>query len=400
MSYIIISNRMRSLHVLIEHLALENLREDKDYIIVTADKGVTLVVMDKTEYIRKCEALLQDNPVYQHLSKDTSPTIHKELIKSWQDYKDSNFISETEYTCLRSHGSNSPVARFYGPKIHKNNMPMHPIVSACGKETYNTAKFITKIMQNYCGKTLSFVKDSEDFISKIKHLLINPEEETLVSFDVSAFFTSIPVYPKFLPVLISPMSTRSQQKNSPSFWNSLSINCIFCFNVKFYKQLQGVAMGSLVSLITANIDLEHFESLAIPTSPTLIKWWFRHDDDDDVHSATRKDQVNKLQEQLNSIDPHVRFTIKLPGTGGLSFLDTLTKPTPISIESTVYREPTHTDRDLDYSNHPISAKLSVICILIHRAGQVCSTGGSCLSQIFWEHENLSGLSIIWLIQLL
>ena len=28
------------------------------------------------------------------------------------------------------------------------------------------------------------------------------------------------------------------------------------------------------------------------------------------------------------------------------------------------------------------------------------TGGSCLSQIFWEHENLSGLSIIRLIQLL
>ena len=31
-----------------EHLALENLREDKDHIIVTADKGVALVVMDKT----------------------------------------------------------------------------------------------------------------------------------------------------------------------------------------------------------------------------------------------------------------------------------------------------------------------------------------------------------------
>ena len=25
------------------------------------------------------------------------------------------------------------------------------------------------------------------------------------------------------------------------------------------------------------------------------------------------------------------------------------------------------------------------------------TGGSCLSWIFWEHENLSGLSVIWLI---
>ena len=45
----------------LEHLALENLGKDKDHIIVIPDKGVALVVMDKTEYITKCEALLQDN---------------------------------------------------------------------------------------------------------------------------------------------------------------------------------------------------------------------------------------------------------------------------------------------------------------------------------------------------
>ena len=64
-----------------EHLALENLRKDKDHNVVTGDKGMALVVLDKTEYITKCEALLQDNSVYQHLSKDTSPAIHKELVK-------------------------------------------------------------------------------------------------------------------------------------------------------------------------------------------------------------------------------------------------------------------------------------------------------------------------------
>ena len=32
-----------------DYLALENLRNDKDYLIVTADKGVALVVMDKRE---------------------------------------------------------------------------------------------------------------------------------------------------------------------------------------------------------------------------------------------------------------------------------------------------------------------------------------------------------------
>ena len=94
-------------------------------------------------------------------------------------------------------------------------------------------------------------------------------------------------------------------------------------------------------------------------------------DVDNVYSATRKDQVNKLQEH---IDPYIKFTIKLPRTDGLLFLGTLTKPTPNSIESAVYRNPTNIARYLDYiSNHPISAKLSVIHTLIHRAKEVCST---------------------------
>ena len=61
------------------------------------------------------------------------------------------------------------------------------------------------------------------------------------------------------------------------------------------------------SPVIANIYMEYFESLAIPTSPTVIKWLFRYVDD--VYSATRKDQVNKLQEHLNSMDPHMKLTI-------------------------------------------------------------------------------------------
>ena len=124
-------------------------------------------------------------------------------------------------------------------------------------------------------------------------------------------------------------------------------------------------MGSPISPIIANIYREFFESLAIPTSSTSIKWWLKYVDN--VHSATRKDQVNKFHEHLNSIDPHIKFTIELPWTDGIPFLDTLNKPIPNSIESTVYRKLTQTDRSLDYnSNHPISAKLSVIHTLIYK----------------------------------
>ena len=251
---------------------------------------------------------------------------------------------------------------------------MHPIVSPYGTAINNTAKFITKILQKYCGKTSSFHKDSTDFIQKIKHLSIKEEEETSVSVDVRALFTSIPL-PVSLQVVNSKIST------STSFTNNCKIptekfimflefnitNCIFCFNKKFYKKLQDAAMSSPVSPGIANICMEYFESLAIPTSPTLIKWWFRYVDD--VHSTTRKDQGNTLQLHISTHKifhrtPRNRFP----------FLDTLTKPTPNPIESTIYRKLTHTDRFLECnSNHPISATPSVIHTPIHRAKHLCST---------------------------
>ena len=148
-----------------------------------------------------------------------------------------------------------------------------------------------------------------DFIPKIKHLSINPEEETLVSFYVSALFTSIPE-PVALKVINSKISTCTSFTNICKVPTEQLIKileftittCIFCFNKTFYKQLHGAAIGSPVSPVIPNIYMDNpFETLAIPTSPTLMKWWLRYVHD--VHSAARRDQVNKLQEHVSSIDP-------------------------------------------------------------------------------------------------
>ena len=135
---------------------------------------------------------------------------------------------------------------------------------------------------------------------------------------------------KILPAPISPMSARSLQENLSSFWNSLSPTASSA-------TVTGCSQGSPVSSVISNIYMEYFESLAISSFQILIKWLFRYVDD--VHSATRKNEVNKLQELYNSIDPHIEFT---PRNRWAPFLDTLTKPTSNSIESTVYRKPTHT----------------------------------------------------------
>ena len=53
-----------------------------------------------------------------------------------------------------------------------------------------------------------------------------------------------------------------------------------------------------------------------------------------------------------------------------------------------------------YGSHYKNSAIILCWILVFMITKELYTGGSRLSRIFWEHENLSGLSIIRLIQLL
>ena len=380
-----------------EKEAIKTLREDSSRIVLTADKGVALVVMDKNQYVEKCMDLLNDTKTYQPC-KDTTKKLHRDVQESLRKLNREHGTSRLHdwsklyYNRLLPTGNSSPAPRFYGlPKIHKTNCPMRPIVSACGTATYQLAKFLTKILQRYTGITPSFVKDSKSFSDHLRTVKISGEEE-LVSFDVSALFTSIPV-PTALDVINRLFTEHiedpeAKDKYGCSFRrNTIGLekdevmsllklvleNCVFTFQDRFYKQLHGAAMGSPCSPVVANIYMEYFENMALgPELPVPIKDWKRYVDD--VFSIIPKGNRVILLQYLNSIDPHIKFTIEQPNAeGGIPFLDTFPKPKGEEIAVAVYRKPTHTDRYLDFnSSHPVSAKRAVVRALMDRAENVCS----------------------------
>ena len=56
-----------------------------------------------------------------------------------------------------------------------------------------------------------------------------------------------------------------------------------------------------------------------------------------------------MLQYLNSIDPHIKFTVEQPNMeGAIPFLDTLPKPNGEDISVSIYRKPTHTNRYLDF----------------------------------------------------
>ena len=63
-----------------EQKAIEELRKDNNRVILTADKGVSLVVMKKEEYIKKAEELLLTD-TYKTISNDPTNKHKTKLIK-------------------------------------------------------------------------------------------------------------------------------------------------------------------------------------------------------------------------------------------------------------------------------------------------------------------------------
>ena len=105
--------------------------------------------------------------------------------------KNDGALSHGEY--LHLYPTTECPPKFYGlPKIHKANRPLRPIVSSIGSISYASSRLIADILAPLVGNTEHHIKNSKDFVEKVKDQKVEEDEE-LRSYDVTALFTSVPV---------------------------------------------------------------------------------------------------------------------------------------------------------------------------------------------------------------
>ena len=114
-------------------------------------------------------------------------------------------------------------------------------------------------------------------------------------------------------------------------------------------------MGSPVSVVVAEIVMQHVEERALATCRQTIPLWLRYVDD--TFTAVYKDEIDAFHD--------------------LPFLDCLVSRDNNELRATVYRKPTHTDRLLDESSYnSTSHKATTIKTLTRRVQLVCDTPDS------------------------
>ena len=227
--------------------------------------------MDKEDYVQKAKDLL-DQSIYRTITNDPMTKYKNKLVNLLKAMKTEGKIDEALYRKLYPTGAGS--SKFYGlPKIHMEGIPLRPIVSSIGVASYETAKELAKILKPLVGKTIYHVHNTQDFIQQIKDIKLQ-KDQCMVSFDVKALFTSVPIEPAINTI-------KKLLEKDPELHNRTSLSvknitrlleyCLtstyFIFQGRFYEQQEDAAIGSPISLIVANLYMEQFENQAINTAP-------------------------------------------------------------------------------------------------------------------------------------
>ena len=173
-----------------EVTTLRSLCRDTTIVILIADKGNATVVMDQQAYDHKICSLLADD-TYTKLSRDLTKRTEASFQQALKNLMDKGELHLNLYKQLRPGDCRPPY--LYGmPKVHKEDVPLRPIVSTIGSPTYAIAKHLARLISPLAGQTKSYVKNSTDFANKIHNITI-PNDTTMVSFDIKSLFTNVPV---------------------------------------------------------------------------------------------------------------------------------------------------------------------------------------------------------------
>ena len=369
-----------------EFQSLQKLANNNDIIIQKSDKGNSIVLIDKITYIERMSEILNDSskfvPLIPNVFQEGKELhyIEKHSLKLELKKKlyEANKISKHQYDFLKPIGSQPGV--MYGlPKVHKelvNGCPKYrPILSALGTFSYNLAKFLVPVLNDLTVNAYTI----KNYFTFGQEVLDKSSTLYMGSLDVESLFTNLPLQ-ETIDICIDNLFKNNEIVNNldkTEFRTLLQFatdDPWFIFNKVFYKQIDGVAMGSPLGPTMANIFLSFYEQHWLDNCPTDFKpVFYRRYVDDIFVMFNSNDHLKLFTDYMNTCHHRIKFTSEAEQNGDMPFLDFKFTREGDHIISSVYRKPTFTGVYTNFESlMPLDYKKGLIMTLLFRIFNICS----------------------------
>ena len=374
-----------------EEKALRNLISDSSIIIKKADKGNTLILMDKDFYRDKLvlkDHLFTSTYCPTHFSADKEAFANlKILVKKFENNltkKEFKYVTDFDWKTSNL---------YVQPKIHKNNtiiekmktskdtyiemeppndLKARPIIAGPKAPTQHLSELIEKIISPLVPKLKSFIKDDWDFQRKFPRFLNYPA--TLYSCDIESLYTNIShdlgltaleyYINKYRHIIPSRFSKEFILKSAAFILQ----NNNFMFDNVLYHQLIGTAMGTIFAPPYACLSIGFLEETKLypeierlfPDLYSIIIDYFSRYMDDGIVPWPDEANIDIFLQILNSLDPNIRFTLEKSIDSQeygmkiqiLNFLDlSLILHADGKIETDIFYKETNSHEYLRYDSH-------------------------------------------------
>ena len=266
------------------------------------------------------------------------------------------------------------------PKIHKPlvaGLPKYrPIISQIGSATYKIAKFLLTFVAPLTTNEHT-VNDTFHFVSMLDG---KNHRYFMASLDVDSLFSNIPLE-ETIDIVTNGVYGRKRKvkgiwKNDFKELLLLSTKgTVFYFHGSYYRQKDGVAMGSPLGPALANAFLCHHETSWLDDCPLSYApvFYARYVDDIFVllHSTNHASQ---LAVYLSSKHTNINFTYELEENDTLPFLDVKIFRDADRFTTSIPRKDTFSGVYTNYAAFiPIEYKRRLVATLLHRAYMINSS---------------------------
>ena len=304
-----------------EMQALLNISKVDHIVIQGADKGNAVVIVEKDVYIQKMTHILSDTSKFVEVKFPTGKQLRyilnqEEAIRSALN----RLLKEKKINTLTHEKlwpvGSSPGIMYGNPKVHKpledGNPKYRPVISAIRTPGYKIAKFLVPLLTPITSNEFTAV-DSFTFSKEIADLDCS---QYMCSLDVESLFTNLPVN-EAIDICVNELYTNKTVINNlskPEFKHLLELSAkdsFFLFNKKFYKQVDGVAMGGPLGPSLANGFLSYYEKLWLATCPDEYKptYYRRYVDDIFVLFPSKK-EADLFLIYMNEQHTSINFTME------------------------------------------------------------------------------------------